>query len=101
MPTSIFILEFISGYCANVCTTMSCSLTKSLNLFTTVTRRKYLERNHNKNAGISTNSKIGISKKKTTFNDMESPRVKFINSLSASGDTGQKHIINPPLRTTM
>ena len=43
MPTSILMLLLSSGYCASVWTTMSCSLTKSLNRFTTVTRKKYLQ----------------------------------------------------------
>lgn len=50
MPTSIFMLLFISGYCDNVCTIMSCSLTESDKRFTIVTRKKYLlmKRYHNK-----------------------------------------------------
>lgn len=50
MPTSILMLLFISGYCDNVCTIMSCSLTESDKRFTIVTRKKYLliKRYHNK-----------------------------------------------------
>lgn len=50
MPTSIFMLLFISGYCDNVCTIMSCSLTESDKRFTIVTRKKYLlmKKYHNK-----------------------------------------------------
>ena len=42
IPTSILMLLLSSGYCDNVWTMISCSRTKSLNRFTTVTRRKYL-----------------------------------------------------------
>lgn len=45
IPTSIFIELFISGYCANVWTIISTSFTKSDNLLTTVTRKKYLSNN--------------------------------------------------------
>ena len=43
MPTSIFMLLFMSGYWESVWTTMSCSFTTSVNRFTIVTRRKYLK----------------------------------------------------------